>query len=106
MMESSSETVTTPPKVQKVERLQTLEKEHQYAIERAVSLNIPHAESITETEPIEAESSHGEHEGVHASETKSKPSFARTKWDELLNKVLEKNGLDELAAKKDANAPK
>ncbi|KAF2300546.1 hypothetical protein GH714_013992 [Hevea brasiliensis] len=109
MMESSSETTTTPPKVQKLDRLQTLEKEHQDAIERAVSLNIPHNESITEAEPQEgkeAESSHGEHEGEHASETKSQSSFSRTKWDELLNKVLEKDELDELAAKKDANAPK
>ncbi|KAF2295462.1 hypothetical protein GH714_032977 [Hevea brasiliensis] len=92
--------------------LQTLEKEHQDAMERAVSLNIRHTdtESITEAEPQEdkeAESSHGKHEGEQASETKTQSSsYARKKWDELLNEVLEKDELHEMAAKKDANAPR
>ncbi|XP_021681078.2 uncharacterized protein LOC110665327 isoform X2 [Hevea brasiliensis] len=112
MMENSSETITTPPKVQKLESLQTLEKEHQDAMERAVSLNIRHTdtESITEAEPQEdkeAESSHGKHEGEQASETKTQSSsYARKKWDELLNEVLEKDELHQMAAKKDANAPR
>ncbi|XAR58155.1 Triacylglycerol lipase [Bertholletia excelsa] len=36
-------TVTTAPEVQKVERLHTIQEEHKAALERAVSLKIPHA---------------------------------------------------------------
>ncbi|KAL3527458.1 hypothetical protein ACH5RR_012114 [Cinchona calisaya] len=43
-----TETVTTAPKIPKIERLHTLEKEHKDALERAVSLNIPHAVSTAE----------------------------------------------------------
>ncbi|KAL5721882.1 hypothetical protein ACHQM5_005468 [Ranunculus cassubicifolius] len=37
------DTVTTAPAIQKLERTQTLEKEHKDALERVVSLNVPHA---------------------------------------------------------------
>ncbi|EYU30901.1 hypothetical protein MIMGU_mgv1a023663mg, partial [Erythranthe guttata] len=50
LKEMNEETVTTPPKVQKLERKQTIEKEHKDALERAVSLNIPHAVGSTEEE--------------------------------------------------------
>ncbi|KAL8047026.1 hypothetical protein ABFX02_08G211700 [Erythranthe guttata] len=50
LKEMNEETVTTPPKVQKLERKQTIEKEHRDALERAVSLNIPHAVGSTEEE--------------------------------------------------------
>ncbi|XP_039170505.1 uncharacterized protein LOC120286346 [Eucalyptus grandis] len=43
MRESSAETVTTAPNIQKFERLRSIEKEHKDALERAVSLNIRHA---------------------------------------------------------------
>ncbi|GMY24853.1 sn1-specific diacylglycerol lipase alpha [Fagus crenata] len=51
MKESSSETVTAAPGVQKIERLQTIEKEHKDALERAVSLNVPHAVTNPEEVP-------------------------------------------------------
>ncbi|KAL7104243.1 hypothetical protein ACP275_08G231900 [Erythranthe tilingii] len=53
LKEMNEETVTTPPKVQKQERKQTIEKEHKDALERAVSLNIPHAVGSTEEEEEE-----------------------------------------------------
>ncbi|XP_047978203.1 uncharacterized protein LOC125220107 [Salvia hispanica] len=48
MQELNTETVTTPPQVQKFNRKLTLEKEHKDALERALSLNIPHAETSYE----------------------------------------------------------
>lgn len=46
------EPVKTPPKVQKIERLKTIKKEHKEALERAVSLNIPHAVETVEDESL------------------------------------------------------
>ncbi|KVH92107.1 Lipase, class 3 [Cynara cardunculus var. scolymus] len=51
--EKSSESVTIPPKLQRFDRLQSIEKEHKVALERAVSLKIPHA--VTTKTPDEEE---------------------------------------------------
>ncbi|KDP25780.1 hypothetical protein JCGZ_22502 [Jatropha curcas] len=91
LMEKDSETITTPPKVKKLERLQTLEKEHHDALERAVSLNIPHAVSTPEAKPQEDEeagSSHCHSESGHDLKSKSESTRARTKWNELVNQLL------------------
>lgn len=53
MKGKSFETVTEPPTVQKFERLKTIEKELRDALERAVSLNVPHAMDSTEEETTE-----------------------------------------------------
>ncbi|KAF3445199.1 hypothetical protein FNV43_RR14893 [Rhamnella rubrinervis] len=94
MKESSTETVTAAPKLQKLERLQTIEKEHKDALERAVSLNIPHAVSPTEEqhdhEDQEVEVSHSQSED--APEIQSKPSRGRANWDELVEKLMKKKG--------------
>lgn len=94
MKESSTETVTTAPKVKKLDRLQTIEKEHKDALERAVSLNIPHAVTPTEEqhehEDQEEEVSHGQ--SVDAPESQSKPSRRRPNWDELVEKLMKEKG--------------
>lgn len=102
MRESSPETITTPPKVQKLERLQTIEKEHKDALERAVSLNIPHAVNDPEPQKNEAESSQDEHED--ASNTKSKSSGGN--WDHLVEKLFKKSESGELILNKDVDASK
>ncbi|KAI3668950.1 hypothetical protein L6452_40167 [Arctium lappa] len=43
LKEKSCDSVTVPPKLQRFDRLQSIEKEHRVALERAVSLKIPHA---------------------------------------------------------------
>ncbi|PIA63838.1 hypothetical protein AQUCO_00201281v1 [Aquilegia coerulea] len=119
MKESSDEAVTTAPAIQKLERKQTIEKEHRDAIERAVSLNVPHTvtsedESATareaEEEPSTASeerkpsisieekqpSTSGEEEPAHspdkeALDRKSKSSGGRTNWDHLVEKLFHKN---------------
>ena len=55
MKEGSPGTVTAPPTVQKMQRLRTIEKEHKDALERAVSLNVPHAVEAAEDEANERE---------------------------------------------------
>ncbi|KAF5200042.1 alpha/beta-Hydrolases superfamily protein [Thalictrum thalictroides] len=119
MKESSDEAVTTAPTIQKLERRQTIEKEHRDAIERAVSLNVPHAvtsedESATAREAEEESSTareeqkpsisieekkpstSGEEEPAHnpdneAFDRKSKVNGGRTNWDHLVEKLFHKN---------------
>ncbi|KAJ4826709.1 hypothetical protein Tsubulata_023398 [Turnera subulata] len=98
LLESSCETITTPPKVQKLGRMQTLEKEHKDALERAVSLNIPHAVTALEEEPpkdtLEAEPPKDKKDEPGQSEdaSKTKPkSSSRTNWDEVVQRLFKKN---------------
>lgn len=105
MKDSKSDTVTTPPKVQKLERLQTIEKEHKHALERAVSLNIPHAiapgEETLENQEVDV-SSHSQSEDVP--ETQSKSSGGKTNWDEVVEKLLKKKESGNLLLDKDASS--
>lgn len=116
MREISSETVTTPPKVQKLERLQTIEKEHKDALERAVSLNIPHAVGAMEGEQPsgdkEAEPSHSENkepsqnENEGASQSKSTSKSSRTNWDEVVEKLFQRTESGNLVLKEITDAPR
>lgn len=104
MMESTAETVTSPPRIQRIERLQTIEKEHKDALERAVSLNVPHA-VLVENDPSERadlgpsrEPSSEENVdslknkvAQESSKTKSEPRDGRTNWNELVEKLFKKN---------------
>ncbi|GAV76698.1 Lipase_3 domain-containing protein/Lipase3_N domain-containing protein [Cephalotus follicularis] len=114
MKESSSETVTKPPKIQELERKQTIEKEHKDAMERAVSLNIPHAVTSPEAEIQEDEAATADAakeagpsqgEGKDASETKSKSSSRSTNWDEVVKKLFDKSDSGGLVLKNDIDAP-
>lgn len=106
MKESSPETLTTAPKVQKFERLRTLEKEHKDALDRAVSLNIPHAVATLEdqSQEDEPEPSHAKRED--ASQTKQKSSGKDTNWDQLVGKLFKKSESGELTLNKGAYAPR
>lgn len=91
--QDSSKTMTVPPTLQKFERLKTIEKEHKDALERAVSLNVPHAVDTVEKEPSEdnegeaASGSNGDKEAASSSE--SKPSGGKLNWEEVVEKLLE-----------------
>lgn len=108
MKESRSETVTTAPKVQKLQRLQTIEKEHKDALERAVSLNIPHAVTTPDSEEVSSQGNGAEpseSRGEDASKTMSKATGGRTNWNEVVKKLLKKDESGELNLKGDANSP-
>ncbi|MED6143301.1 hypothetical protein PIB30_004802 [Stylosanthes scabra] len=93
MKEHSAETVTVPPPMQKFERLQTIEKEHRNALERAVSLNVPHAVDAAEDElgeHDEAETCSTSDGKEASSSSESKTSGGRPNWDDVVQKLLKK----------------
>lgn len=106
MKETAGSTTTSAPKVQKIERKQTLDKEHKDALERAVSLNVPHA-----VNSMEEETSHHDDETQEPppsqsedSSTKTKPASARTSWDEVVEKLFHRNESGDLRLRKEAAA--
>ncbi|XWS47546.1 hypothetical protein CRYUN_Cryun14cG0161500 [Craigia yunnanensis] len=104
MRENKSETITVPPKIQKLERLQTIEKEHRDALERAVSLNIPHAVStvdeLTENEETETETEPAQVDKGDTPKAKPEPSSRGTNWDEVVEKLFERSESGNLILKK------
>ncbi|XP_020587230.1 uncharacterized protein LOC110029329 [Phalaenopsis equestris] len=103
---------TTAPVQQKMERKQTLEKEYKGALERAVTLNVPHANPPLEptadeinSAPLEIQSetiinsSHSENQNGVALKTESK-SGGRTNWDELVEMLFTRNESGSLVLKK------
>ncbi|KAE9450080.1 hypothetical protein C3L33_18012, partial [Rhododendron williamsianum] len=110
-MRERNSAVTTPPKVQKIERFQSLQQEHKDALERAVSLNIPHAV----TTPEEEEPSTSKEQNVECDDSesfeiegtvKSQPCGGRTNWNMVVEKLLKKDESGELLFKKDTVASK
>ena len=118
-MRESSEP-TTPPAQQKMERKQTLEKEHINALERAVSLNVPHAappEEAAAEASLESEEAPAEASLESSAETSSAPersrgeassqsdskSRGRTNWQELVEKLFSRNESGNLVLKKDTS---
>lgn len=82
---SKEEVVTMAPKEKRMERLSTLEKEHKDALERAVSLNIPHAVSSAEEE--------AEEECIEAGASESKTK--KKNWDEVVEKLFHRSNSGE-----------
>ncbi|KAJ8541966.1 hypothetical protein K7X08_016832 [Anisodus acutangulus] len=116
LKEASAETATTPPKVQKIERLKTLEKEHKDALERAVSLNIPHAVGVDEDESssqkkeeymddISITGEVSQKQDEDASTSKAQGSDARTNWNEVVEKLFNKDKTGKLQLQRAATGP-
>lgn len=109
MKAQSSETVTDPPTVQKFQRLKTIEKEHRDALERAVSLNVPHAVDTAEKET--SENNEGDDDASasannNVSSNQSKSSGGRSNWDDVVEKLLKnkrETGMGEQNLKRDTN---
>lgn len=96
--------MTTAPKIQKLERLQTIEKEHKEALERAVSLNIPHATTSTGDDEEGAQE-----ESAEACENESKSaqdSGGGTNWDEVVKKLMKRDESGKLIFESDKKALK
>lgn len=93
---------TAPPE-QKMSRNLSLEQEHKNALERAVTLDIPHAMVAAtghHSEVTGAAPSQGQ-EGTTSSNASK--SSGRTKWDELVDKLFTRNESGNLVLKKDMN---
>ncbi|KAK9115788.1 hypothetical protein Sjap_014735 [Stephania japonica] len=101
MMESN-EVITTAPIVQKLERMQTLEKEHKDAMERAVSLNVPHVVTIVrQLENADADVTPPPDHEKQPTHTKSKSGDSRTNWETLVEKLFDRTESGKLELKKD-----
>ena len=96
--------MTVPPTIQKFERLKTIEKEHKDALERAVSLNVPHAVDSAAETTEQSENSNGEAASSSSSD-KSKISSGRSNWDEVVEKLLRKNETGNKHIEEDTNVP-
>ena len=106
MKEIDSGTITTPPKVQKLERMRTFEQEHRDALERAVSLNIPHAVTTPDVEPLKDNGTEPSlSEGDQASQTESTSTGRKTTLDEVVKKRFKKSESGNLVLNKDVYAP-
>ncbi|GMH05159.1 hypothetical protein Nepgr_006999 [Nepenthes gracilis] len=103
MKESSRGTVTTAPSVQRLERLQTIEEEHRNALERAVSLSIPHAVASDEELPEGAEPAPPPDETEHpAVRSRSNSSGGRANWNELVKKLLKETQSGDIVLNREA----
>lgn len=111
MSERSSETTTTALKPQKIERLRTFKKEHRDALDRAASLNIPHAVSSTEEEAAIHKKS-GTSSGDEATEisqnvtegsqkTTSASAGGRVNWNEVVGMLFDRDESGNLLLKQD-----
>lgn len=104
--------LTSPPS-QKMERKQTLEKEHKDALERIVSLNVPNAEppisktakgssDDTPVKIIIEDSSDDTPVEIKIEESSSNNlnSSGKTNWDELVEKLFHRNESGNLVLKR------
>lgn len=109
LKENSSGTLTTAPKVQRVERLYTLEKEHKDALERAVSLEIPHAASDPAKETLKEEEERfssrdkegSQSDGNEAQRPSSNSVGERMNWNDVVHMLFDKNECGKLQLKRD-----
>lgn len=103
-----NESITIPPKLQRFDRLQSIEKEHKVALERAVSLKIPHAvttktpdeeekEPLTKTsedcynqEELAKNDLHVEPPRQNGDGPSTKPAHAN--WNDLVERLLGEQG--------------
>lgn len=99
----NSKKETTPPPQQKMERLQSFEEEHKNALQRAKTLDVPHAADLSEEE-IQEEDSTAPPSDTHSETTTETKSGGRTSWDELMEKLFTRDEDGRLVVNKDAMA--
>lgn len=99
MMDSKKE--MTPPPQQKMERLQSFEEEHKNALQRAKTLDVPHA---VDEEEIQEDGSAAPSSDTHSETTMETKSAGRTSWDELMEKLFTRDEDGKLVVNKDAMA--
>uniref|UniRef100_A0A5K1FXW2 Uncharacterized protein n=5 Tax=Nymphaea colorata TaxID=210225 RepID=A0A5K1FXW2_9MAGN len=81
--------ITAAPAKKTMTRQQTIQEEHKDALERAVSLNVPHA--VTSSEEAVADA---------GAIVQSKPE-GRINWEELAQRLFDKDEAGKLVLKKD-----
>ncbi|GJN00122.1 hypothetical protein PR202_ga17285 [Eleusine coracana subsp. coracana] len=94
------ENAMAPPPQQKMERLQSLKDEHKSALQRAKTLEIPHAADLSEEE-IQEDASTAPYSDTHSETTTEPKSAGRTSWDDLMEKLFTKDEEGKLVVKKD-----
>ncbi|GJN29111.1 hypothetical protein PR202_gb17304 [Eleusine coracana subsp. coracana] len=94
------ENAMAPPPQQKMERLQSLKDEHKSALQRAKTLEIPHAADLSEEE-IQEDDSTTPYSDTHSETTTEPKSAGRTSWDDLMEKLFTKDEEGKLVVKKD-----
>ncbi|KAK8937758.1 hypothetical protein KSP40_PGU004247 [Platanthera guangdongensis] len=110
--EDAAETASAPAQ-QKMKRAQTLASEYKGALERAATLNVPHATTPSEPTSEDVNSGpsdnpteeitkppHSDNKNGAAANCDSKSS-GRTNWDELVEKLFTRNETGKLVVKKD-----
>lgn len=108
---TSAEAPTAPPPVQRIERQHTLEKEHKKALERAVTLNIPHAVPTDTDEELSVHKEDDSGRGVtetaflieDASTSTSHSTDARTNWNDVVEKLFAQDETGKLTLNKEAS---
>ncbi|KAL6606974.1 hypothetical protein ACP70R_028195 [Stipagrostis hirtigluma subsp. patula] len=98
-----SESAMTPPPQQKMERMQSFEEEHKSALQRAKTLDVPHAADLSEVE-IQEDASTAPPSDTHSETTTEPKSAGRTSWDELVDKLFTRDEDGKLVVKKDVVA--
>lgn len=101
MMEN--EKATTAPAQQKMERLQSFEEEHKNALQRAKTLDVPHAVDLSEEETHDG-ASPAPPSDTHSETTSEPKSAGRTSWDELMDKLFTRDEDGKLVVKRDIMA--
>lgn len=91
----------TPPPQQKMERLQSFEEEHKNALQRAKTLDVPHAADLSEEE-IQEDGSTAPPSDTHSETTMEPKSAGRTSWDELMEKLFTRDEDGKLVLNKEA----
>lgn len=109
----SAEAPTAPPPVQKIVRQHTLEKEHKKALERAVTLNIPHAVPTDADEEPSAHKAEESSRGVTteatslvegASTSTDHSTDARANWNEVVEKLFARDEERKLMNKEESSS--
>lgn len=98
--------------MQKIERLYTLKKEHKDALERAVSLDIPHAESDPQKETLKEEEEGfstrdkevSQNDGKEAETPSSNYVGKRMDWNDVVHMLFDNNECDKMQIKRDVAA--
>nr|CAB3470227.1 unnamed protein product [Digitaria exilis] len=93
-----SENAMAPPPQQKMERLQSFEEEHKSALQRAKTLDVPHAADLSEEE-IQVDGSTTPPSDTHSETTTEPKSAGRTSWDELMEKLFTRDEDGKLVVK-------
>lgn len=94
------EKATTPPAEQKMERLQSFKEEHKNALNRAKTLDVPHAIDISEEETHEG-ACPASSSDTHSEATSEPKSAGRTSWDELVDKLFTRDEDGKLIVNRD-----